>query len=57
MESHGTKMNPQIVIMGASKKAATYPLPVNTHIVAANEQPVEVGDIIAKIPRENGVCE
>ncbi|MBN1384923.1 MAG: DNA-directed RNA polymerase subunit beta' [Elusimicrobia bacterium] len=48
----GSKMNPQLVIMDSSKKVATYPLPVGTHIVAYNDQPVEVGDIIAKIPRE-----
>ena len=52
VEFRGAKMNPQIVIMSNSKKVATYPLPVGTHLVVDNEQPVEVGDVIAKIPRE-----
>ncbi|MDD5687356.1 MAG: DNA-directed RNA polymerase subunit beta' [Elusimicrobia bacterium] len=51
-EYRGAKMNPQIVINDSSKKVASYPLPVGTHIVVFNEQPVEVGDVIAKIPRE-----
>ncbi|OQW98763.1 MAG: DNA-directed RNA polymerase subunit beta', partial [Elusimicrobia bacterium A5] len=52
IEHPGTKMNPQVAITAAGKKVAAYPLPVGTHIVVNNNQPVEVGDIIAKIPRE-----
>ncbi|MFA5778728.1 MAG: DNA-directed RNA polymerase subunit beta' [Elusimicrobiota bacterium] len=52
IEHPGTKMNPQVAVTDAGKKVATYPLPVGTHIVVDNNQPVEAGDIIAKIPRE-----
>ena len=52
IEHPGTKMNPQVVINDAGKKVAAYPLPVGTHIIVDNNQPVEKGDIIAKIPRE-----
>ncbi|MEW6557501.1 MAG: DNA-directed RNA polymerase subunit beta' [Elusimicrobiota bacterium] len=55
VEHRGTKLNPQIVVTDPSKKSgkvATYPLPVGTHIIIDNNQPVEVGDVIAKIPKE-----
>ncbi|MFH0947673.1 MAG: DNA-directed RNA polymerase subunit beta' [Elusimicrobiota bacterium] len=54
IEHPGSKMNPRIVIIDpvGTKKIVSYPLPVGTHIVVDKNQPVEAGDVVAKIPRE-----
>ncbi len=52
IESRGEKLHPQIVITSAGKRLATYPLPADTILVVNNEDEVQVGDILAKIPLE-----
>ncbi|MFH1282450.1 MAG: DNA-directed RNA polymerase subunit beta' [bacterium] len=53
IEHRAERLHPQAVIMGrGGKKIATYPLPVDTHLVADNGEKVVAGDVIAKIPQE-----
>ncbi|MFH1541326.1 MAG: DNA-directed RNA polymerase subunit beta' [Elusimicrobiota bacterium] len=55
IEHLGIRMNPQIVIIDthSAKKVAAYSLPIGSHLVVGDNQPVEKGDVIAKIPREH----
>ncbi|MFH1783838.1 MAG: DNA-directed RNA polymerase subunit beta' [bacterium] len=52
---HREEKHPQFLIVDSKgKKIATYPLPIDAHIVAENKQMVYPGDILAKIPQEIG---
>ncbi len=51
--SHREEKHPQFgIINNKGKKLATYPLPIDAHIVVDNKQKVYAGDILAKIPQE-----
>ncbi|MFN3966567.1 MAG: DNA-directed RNA polymerase subunit beta', partial [Endomicrobiia bacterium] len=52
IESRGEKLHPQIVITSGGKRLATYPLPADTILVVDNDDEVQVGDVLAKIPLE-----
>ena len=47
------KLRPQVVVVDKDRKVlASYPLPVDTHIVVEDKGAVNVGDVLAKIPQE-----
>ncbi len=52
IEHRAEQLHPQIVISSGGKKAAGYPLPVDTNIVVQDGDKLEPGDVLAKIPQE-----
>jgi DNA-directed RNA polymerase subunit beta' len=49
---HKQEYHPQILILDQNKEVmGIYPIPVGAHILVKDEQKVEAGDLIAKIPR------
>ncbi len=52
IEHRAEQLHPQAVITAGGKKAASYPLPVDTNIVAQDGDKVVPGDVLAKIPQE-----
>ncbi len=63
IESKSTKLRPRLSILDAhtkevkkhqgSEQEAVYQLPIGAHIVAEEGERIEVGSVLAKIPREN----
>ena len=50
---HKEEKHPQIIITGSNGKALiNYPLPIDAHIVVNEDDKIEAGDVIAKIPLE-----
>ncbi len=52
IEHRAEQLHPQVVITKDGKKVASYPLPVDTNIVAQDGDQVLPGDVLAKIPQE-----
>ncbi|MEK7744579.1 MAG: DNA-directed RNA polymerase subunit beta', partial [Elusimicrobiota bacterium] len=52
IEHRAEKVNPRILVEKNGKEVASYPLPIDTIVLADNEQAVVPGDVLAKIPRE-----
>ena len=53
IEHRAEQLHPQVTISGkGGKKAASYPLPVDTNLVVQDGDSVQVGDVLAKIPQE-----
>ncbi|HVE14868.1 MAG TPA: DNA-directed RNA polymerase subunit beta' [Elusimicrobiota bacterium] len=52
IEHRAEKLNPRIVVEKGGKEVASYPLPIDTIVLADNGQDVEPGDVLAKIPQE-----
>ncbi|MBI3550379.1 MAG: DNA-directed RNA polymerase subunit beta', partial [Elusimicrobia bacterium] len=52
IEHRAEKLNPRIIVEKKGKEIVSYPLPIDTIIVAENGQEVEPGDVLAKIPQE-----
>jgi len=51
-ESRAERLNPRVVIEKEGRIVASYPLPIDTILVAENGQDVVTGDVVAKIPQE-----
>jgi DNA-directed RNA polymerase subunit beta' len=50
---HKEEKHPQIILTGSGGKAlVNYPLPIDAHIVVNEDDKLEAGDVIAKIPLE-----
>ena len=52
IEHRAEQLHPSVLVMKGNKKEASYPLPVDTNIVAQDGDKVEPGDVVAKIPQE-----
>jgi DNA-directed RNA polymerase subunit beta' len=52
IEHRAEKTHPRIIIEKAGKEVASYPLPIDTIVLADNEQDVKPGDVVAKIPQD-----
>jgi len=52
IEHRAEKVHPRIVIEAGGKEVASYPLPIDTTVLAENGQEVEPGVTLAKIPQE-----
>jgi len=52
---HKQEYHPQIIILNQSKEVlGIYPIPVGAHILVKDDQKVEAGELLAKIPRVVG---
>ena len=52
IEHRSEKTRPRIAIEKGGKEVASYPLPIDTILLADNGQDVTPGDVLAKIPQE-----
>ncbi|MFA6094122.1 MAG: DNA-directed RNA polymerase subunit beta' [Elusimicrobiota bacterium] len=52
IEHRAEKVNPRIIIEKNGKEVASYPLPIDTTLLVDNEQEIQPGDVLAKIPQE-----
>jgi DNA-directed RNA polymerase subunit beta' len=52
IEHRAERTHPRIIVERDGKEAASYPLPIDTILLAENGQDVVPGDVLAKIPQE-----
>jgi len=52
IEHRAEKLNPRIIVERGGKEVASYPLPIDTIVLADNGQSIVPGDVLAKIPQE-----
>ncbi|MFH1725058.1 MAG: DNA-directed RNA polymerase subunit beta' [Elusimicrobiota bacterium] len=52
IEHRSEKSRPRIIVEKGGKEVASYPLPIDTIVLADSGQDVEPGDVLAKIPQE-----